>query len=323
MPSTLTAPAPRPAAAPQYVEVTERTRAKVCSVVSYSESVLFRLPWATLRPDLRILPGAGRAVPAGAPAPGSCERLLFRALEWMAVDRSIARGVPFENPLTIHPRDLCERLCWRATQPQFLAIERGLATLTRVRIAGTGGAPDIAVLASAVPETRRLTNPSAICPNFVIHFDGRFVESVNAGRLVPVNWSLWVALHDAVARRLLEVLESEWPDPARVRPATFSLDALSAQIPLPPTLGAPQRRAVLDRAHQELLREEYLSNVTPLSGGRVRYVPGSTFDAMRQRLKEYHHRLLLAGIRTGWSLEGTARPRARLGHNIPRVASSP
>ncbi len=318
MPSALTAPDPRPAAAPAYLESTERTRAKLCSVVSYSESVLFRLPWATLRPDLRVLPGSSRAVPQGAPAPGSCERLLFRALEWMAVDRSIARGVPFENPLTVHPRDLCERLCWRATQPQFLAIERALATLTRVRIAGDRGAPGFGVLSSAVPETRRMTNPSSICPNFVIHFDGRFVESINAGRLVPVNWSLWVALHDAVARRLLEVLEAQWPDPARVRPATFS-----AQIPLPPALGAPERRAVLDRAHQELLREEYLSNVTPLSGGRLRYAPGSTFDAMRQRLKEHHERLLLAGIRTGWSLEGTARPRARLSHNIPRVASSP
>jgi hypothetical protein len=326
MTSVLTARPPRREAAPPLPEeVVERARARVCSVVTYSESVLLRKPWAALRPALRALPSEGSRRAPRVLAPGTCERLLFRALEWMAVERSVARGTPFSNPLIIHPRDVCERLCWRATLPQFQAIERALHSLTRVRLPGPAGPATTGVLCSAVPDARRAgTSPNAICPSFVVHFDDRFVESVNGGHLVAVNWSLWVALRDPVARRLLEVLECEWPRIREARPAAFSLDTLSERLPLPPDLGTPQRRELLAGAHEELIRQEYLSRVEPVSLGRFRYHPGSTFAAMRLRLKESHDRLILAGIRTGWAMEsGLGRSRPPLSHNIPRAVSSP
>jgi len=304
-------------------EVIERVRARVCSVVTYSESVLFRRPWAGLRPQLRALPAADSRRPSTprASAPGTGERLLLRALEWMAVERSVARGTPFKNPMTVHPRDVCERLCWRATLPQFLAIERSLQALTAARLAETDGAPPSGVLRSATPDARR-ASPAAICPSYFVTFDDRFVQSINAGNLVAVNWSLWVALHDPVARRLLEVLEAEWPAQAEPGPAVFSADRLSALLPLPPELGATQRRELLERAHEELVLQEYLTAADPISLDRYRYRPGSTFQAMRLRLPPARERMLRERVRTGWALEaGVAR--ARSGHNIRRAVSSP
>jgi hypothetical protein len=324
MTTVLTARPPRrEPAIPAPEEVIERARARVCSVVTFSESVLFRRPWAGLRPQLRALPASDARRPSTprASAPGTSERLLFRALEWMAVERSVARGTPFENPMIVHPRDLCERLCWRATLPQFIAIERSLQALTSARVAERDGAPPSGVLRSATPDARR-ASPAAICPSYYVTFDDRFVASINAGNLIPVNWSLWVALHDPIARRLLEVLEADWPTQAKIGTASFSVDSLAERVPLPAELGAAQHRALLERAHEELIAQEYLTAVHPISLERFRYHPGSTFQAMRLRLPQARERLLRERIRTGWAL-GSGVACSRSGHNIRRAASSP
>ncbi len=316
-------PPRREPAIPVPEEVIERARARVCSVVTFSESVLFRRPWAGLRPQLRALPApdSRRASTPRASAPGTGERLLLRALEWMAVERSVARGTPFVNPMIVHPRDVCERLCWRATLPQFLAIERSLQSLTSARVAEADGAAPSGVLRSATPDARR-ASPAAICPSYFVSFEDRFVESINAGNLIAVNWSLWVALQDPIARRLLEVLEAEWPAQAEPGPAAFGIDLLSARLPLPPELGVAQRRALLERAHEELVLQEYLTAAEPISLERYRYRPGSTFQAMRLRLPQARERLLRERIRTGWALASGAAG-SRSGHNIRRAASSP
>src|SRR5262245_39083961 len=112
-------------------------RMKACSVVTYGESRLQRLPWSGLhRRNERgpssvtvessgdpSIPGGRWAVTSrGVPLVGTYERSVFRALEWIAIDASLVQGHLFANPLIVHPRDICERLCWRATQPQFDAI---------------------------------------------------------------------------------------------------------------------------------------------------------------------------------------------------------
>jgi hypothetical protein len=275
-------------------------RMKSCSVVVYSESTLYRRPWSGLH---RGGERASRKAAASRrpPRPGTFERALFRALEWIAVDNSVAQGVPFANPLILHPRDICERLCWRATQPQFKAIEAGLQTLCRVRIPADvrGGSPSFGILQSAAPKTPRGTGQNAICPDSIIHFDARFVESINSGNIVPLNWGLWVALHDPLAQRLMEVLEAEWPDRARGATATFTVDFLAERIPFSPALGRVRRKELLDQAHEDLVRQGYLRQTESLSLNRTRYHPGTTFLAMRHCLKENHERVVLNGIRSG------------------------
>jgi len=292
-------------------------RMKSCSVVVYSESTLYRKPWSGLhrggeRGSRRMAAPAGRAANRRPARPGTFERALFRALEWIAVDNSVAQGVPFANPLVLHPRDICERLCWRATQPQFRAIEAGLQTLCRVRIpADTRGASKtFGVLKSAAPKTPRGTGQNAICPDSIIHFDARFVESINAGNIVPLNWGLWVALHDPLAQRLMEVLEAEWPEPAQRAPATFTVDFLSERLPFSPALGRGRRKELLDQAHEDLIRQGYLRQTESLSLNRTRYHPGMTFLAMRYALKDHHERVVLNGVRSGGEIFRGATPLA-------------
>ena len=158
-------------------------RMKSCSVVTYSEETLYRLPWSTLRPRSGRRGAGASASKSQLPIAGTFERALFRALEWVAIDQSLALGVPFKNPLVVHPRDLCERLCWRATQPQFLAIEKALETLTRIPFPGVAGPGAPGLLRSAVPATPRSGAKFPICPNFIVRFDDRFVSAVNDGRV--------------------------------------------------------------------------------------------------------------------------------------------
>jgi hypothetical protein len=310
MPSALLArdPLPDPDLALASADGSEpfANRMKTCSVVVYSESTLYRLPWSGLhrggeRGSRRTAAPARSAASRRPPRPGTFERALFRALEWIAVDHSVAQGLPFANPLILHPRDICERLCWRATQPQFRAIEAGLQTLCRVRIPADarGGSKTFGVLQSAAPKTPRGTGQNAICPDSIIHFDARFVESINAGNIVPLNWGLWVALHDPLAQRLMEVLEAEWPDPAQRMTATFTTDFLSERIPFSPALGRARRKELLDQAHEDLIRQGYLRQTESLSLNRTRYRPGTTFLAMRYCLKDHHERVVLNGVRSG------------------------
>jgi hypothetical protein len=294
----------------------ETPGAKSCSVITYSEAVLYRQPWSTVEQG---------PVPEHS-IPGPLERSLFRALEWMAIDQSVAQGKPFANPLVIHPRDICERLCWRATQHQFRTIERGFRALCRVRVPGPDRLQSFGVLSSATPEAprTRVLSAHSICPNFSVVFDPRFVESVNARAIIPVNWGLWVALRQPLSRRLLEVLDADWPRSGEAESATFSLEDLSERIPLAPGRTAAARRALFEQAHRDLIAQEYLRSADPLPLHRFRYRPGATFSEMRSCMTAHRDRVLLAGIRSGWSLAaGSGSIRPSRSHNIRRACSSP
>jgi hypothetical protein len=276
-------------------------RMKACSVVTYGETTLQRIPWSGLhRPNERgvssvTFESAGErwtASARGTPFPGTYERSVFRALEWIAIDSSIAQGVPFENPIVVHPRDICERLCWRATQPQFDAIEQALRTLCRVDLVETsaGKAPRrLGLLRSAIPGSQRAVHRSQTCPHFVVYFDRSFVDSVNAGHVRPINWSLWIALRDPLAQRVLEVLEPGF-DPREARPtATIDGELLARLLPLSPSLTRSRRRTLIDQAHAALLRRGYLRSAERRTVGlseKIVYVPGPTFRAMHYRLEK-------------------------------------
>lgn len=275
-------------------------RMKSCSVVTYGESLLQRLPWSGLnRPNERGLGAATHeeggvrwtVSSRGGPFPGSYERSIFRALEWIAIDDSIAQGAAFENPLVIHPRDLCERLCWRATQPQFDAIEQALQNLCRVVIEETpAGKPPrrYGLLRSAIPGSQRSVHRSQTCPQFVVYFDQRFVDSINAGHVRPINWGLWIALRDPAAQRILEIIEPEFVVPDGRARASIDADLLSSLLPLSPALSRGRRRTILDQAHAALVRRGYLGKAERRACGTsdmLIYEPGLTFRAMRYRLE--------------------------------------
>jgi hypothetical protein len=301
---TVAVPTLRPDPVAELIDLTDPEdpfqRMKACSVVTYGETTLQRMPWSGLnRPAERGLAAVAHEEAGvrwtvssrGAPLPGTYERSVFRALEWIAIDGSVAQGAAFENPLVIHPRDLCERLCWRATQPQFDAIEQAMQTLCRVVIEETpAGKPPrrIGLLRSAIPGSQRSVHRSQTCPQFVVYFDKTFVDSINAGHVRPINWGLWIALRDPAAQRVLEILEPEFGVRDGQARASIDVDLLSRLLPLGPGLSRGRRRALLDQAHAALVRRGYLRKVERRVRGASEtfvYEPGLTFRAMRYRLE--------------------------------------
>jgi hypothetical protein len=289
-------------------------RMKACSVVTYGEATLMRLPWSGLHrrnergPASLSLGLAENDAPAGRrwsvavrgqSLIGTYERSVFRALEWVAIDGSIAQGVPFANPLVVHPRDICERLCWRATQPQFEAIEEAMETLCKVEIEETVASDAdpaaeparttrFGLLRSVHAGTQRTVNRSLTCPQFVVYFDRTFVESVNAGRIRPLNWGLWIALRDPLAQRLLEIVDPEFANHDGRVSAAIESETLARLLPLPPSLPRARRRVLLEQGHEALIRRGYLRNVERHSSGAAEfylYRPGPTYLAMAHRLE--------------------------------------
>jgi hypothetical protein len=306
---------------------------KSCSVVTYGEATLMRLPWSGLQRkneragiaslELDLAEEAPATPPSrwsvtnrSAGLAGSYERSVFRALEWIALDASLARGVPFANPLVVHPRDICERLCWRATQPQFEAIETAMQHLCRTQIEeSTPAAPGrpatatrFGLLRSVIAGTQRTVNRSLTCPHFIVYFDRFFVDSVNAGRVRPLNWSLWIALRDPVAQRLLEIIDPEFANHDGRVTASIETELLSRLLPLGPSLPRAKRRILLEQTHEALVRRGYLRKVERHASGSAEfylYHPGPTRQAMQFRLEQAPgvrpHRKLL---RDGSALSG-------------------
>jgi hypothetical protein len=280
-------------------------RMKACSVVTYSEATLLRLPWSGLdrkkneRGGMRLkleVEEESRGIQwnvssRGGRMVGSRERAIFRALEWIAIEGSLSRGVPFTNPLVVHPRDICERLCWRTTQAQFEAIEEAIEHLCRieiecVRLGRSPRSTRFGLLRSLSKGSQSSAERSTSFPHFAISFGGFFTDSVNAGRVRPLNWDLWTALRDPLARRMLEVIESEFETPD-AGSAALDSDRLARLLPLDLSLRGSRRQILLDEAHSALLRRGYLEKVERRSRGSSElflYRPGPTYLAMRYRL---------------------------------------
>jgi hypothetical protein len=244
---------------------------KECSVLTHGLTTLLRHPWSGFhRRSERGLPSISLETPEGpwsvrsrlGSLVGTYERSVFKALEWIAIDASVLQGVPFANPLVVHPRDLCERLCWRATQPQFEAIEQSMRDLCQVEI--EHGSARFGLLRAAIAGTQRTVNRSQTCPQFVVYFDRYVVDSMNAGRIRPINWGLWIALRDPVAQRLLEILDPEFTDRDGAVTARLEADVLAGLLPL---ASRSRRRAVLEQAHAALRARGYLASVERRSTG--------------------------------------------------------
>jgi hypothetical protein len=122
----------------------------------------------------------------------------------------------------------------------------------------------------------------------VVYFDRTFVDSINAAHVRPVNWSLWIALRDPIAQRILELVEPEFGISGGQMRASIDADLLCSLLPFPAAMSRSRRRTLLDAAHAALVRREYLRKVERRACGAsetLLYEPGLTFRAMRYRLE--------------------------------------
>ena len=276
---------------------------KTCPVVTYCETTLLQLPWASLEPaqtrrprQIRIelngeLSGSRpwRAFTGGRVLPGPFEREVFRALEWMALEKFFMQGRRFENPLLFQIPEICERLCLKELSTNFRAIDRAIRLLAEVEIERPVSIPWTRPEKLAAPLRRdKLIDRIAFDPRPGPHrrpafrrhalFFGRlFVDSVNAGGIRAVNWGVWMSLRQPFSRRLMEVLDFESAPAGGRRGLLLPLDRLARLLPLKGALGSETLRPILERAHEELVSEKYLEGVewtSSKSEPSVVYHPG-------------------------------------------------
>lgn len=275
---------------------------KACPVLFYSEANLLRLPWSVM--DRSQVASTRRIAyrPPGAKAqwtvlagrrgmPGPYERSVFRAWEWMALEFSVCKGKPCPNPLLFHPKEVCERLRLREREVNFAAVEDAMRRLAEVEIVDTGfllPPPGgrfrlIADIAWHRPERAERRSLHA---RHALFFDGPYARSVNAGRVRPLNWELWVSLEEPVAQRLVEILDADF---SRREPrVAWDYAELCQLIPIRAHRRMNGAVTLLNRAHEELVARQYLEAAEwDLRGPspRIRYAAGSAYFAMQERLR--------------------------------------
>jgi hypothetical protein len=307
---------------------------KTCPVISYCESHLLRLPWSVLDPSRRrstrievdvdgdLFAGGGdrrwRVLAGRRGLPGPFEMSVFRALEWIALEQSIARGVRFENPLYFHLRELCERLCLKELASNFRAIDRSVRLLTELEIECTflprAGRPApqryfpsrFKLINRILFDRRPGPDRRPASWQHALYFDRFFVDSVNSGRVRPLNWGLWIALRRPLSRRLMEIVEFD-PQAEAAPEVALPVDRLARLLPVKGGFDARKWRAELERAHEELIGHQHFSTVEWRAvGGEpcVVYRAGIAQDALRLRLRR-DGRALLPARATPSTLVGT------------------
>ena len=115
-------------------------------------------------------------------------------------------------------------------------------------------------------------------------FDRPYEESVLTGRARPLNWELWVSLEEPAAQRLTEILDEEFAASEEPAPTWCFAAGIRSLLPLEASLSPTALLKALERAHAELLDRRYLADVHG-SGTRIRYTPGVTYQALRDRMR--------------------------------------
>lgn len=278
---------------------------KTCPVISYCEATLLQLPWAVLetsrsrRPQRLHFEVDGElpqghfdrswtVSPGARGLPGPFEREVFRALEWMALEKFFAHGRRFENPLLFQIPEICERLCLKELSTHYRAIDRSIRLLSELEIERSSLSPwtrarEIPALSQRVKLIERLAFDPRPGPHrrpafrkHALFFGRYFVDSINSGRIRAMNWGLWISLRRPLSRRLLEVLDFAAAPAGTRRSLTLPMSRLARLLPVRGSLDRGRLRVLLDQAHEELLAKKHFESVewTASLEPIVTYQPG-------------------------------------------------
>lgn len=290
---------------------------KTCPVISYCEATLLQLPWAVLeaqrsRRPHRVQFEVDGELPKGhadrswrvgsgpSGLPGPFEREVFRALEWIALEKFHAQGRRFQNPLYFQVPEVCERLCLKELSTNYRAVDRAIRDLAEVDIERTSlSAWSRSRETPAFSQRVRLIDRVAFDPRpgphrrpafrrHALYFGRYFVDSINAGRIRAMNWSVWIALKQTLSRRLLEILDFDSGLTAGRRELGYSLENLARLVPLREGFRSQAVREALDRAHAELIDQKYLESAEWIGSSpeaRIVYRPGVAQTSIARLLR--------------------------------------
>jgi hypothetical protein len=204
--------------------------------------------------------------------PGPSAYLVFRALERLALSRTLGRGQPLSNPQAFDFQDLCRLTGLTVDDANNAQIRLDLKRIKGTTFVNRGmlrkrlgprlqGRPTRArrtVLEEAVSLIERVVFRSEELPDGTVAtqnqvwFGSFYLESVNSGYVKPFDWDLWQSFRRPATRRLFEILDLRMNATPEAEIFDFDYDKLAALIPLTPQKYLSLARAVVDPLLNEL-----------------------------------------------------------------------
>lgn len=284
------------------------------SPIGYAEGNFARLPFSlvsdkgiktareilidqTVRSKEGSLQRVWRVTPGASGMPGPFDHSVFRALEKYALDTTIRKGLPLQNPIFFHLKTLIEILKLYYNSKNVGCVSQALKRLQEISIDDLGlyqqknerrkGVTRKMHLLETVKAAGEVTTGGAVSGTHAVYFSQEYVDSVNARYVRPLDWELWLSLDRPIARRLVEVLDTDFYGLKNGPHVAYGYAELCQLIPVKPQKFLSMAMKVLDRAHQELEEKKYLKCRWDLSSKgfpRVLYIPGERWFGFQQAL---------------------------------------
>lgn len=200
--------------------------------------------------------------------PGPFDRKVFRAIEKILYERTLAKGLPLANPQPMSPREILQVLRLTVGGKQVFHVTRALQRLTATTIDCYGVA---SIRGSARTRNARAAKGLIWHPISHIAWAGEhdpkqgkrfnvttiwlsdfYTASFNNGNVRPIDWDLWLALKRPIAQRLYEILETRFFGMQASPYVTFQYRDLCELLPAKPQQYRSNAMRIFDRAHEEL-----------------------------------------------------------------------
>jgi len=204
--------------------------------------------------------------------PGPSAYLTFRALEKIALSKTVSRGAPLENPQTFDLQDLCVELghsVHSANRDQIRLDLKRIKGATfinkgmiRKRLAGKPGArrgrahlsdrEEVVSLIERLVFRNDQQPDGSMATQNQVWFGSFYLDSVNSGYVKPFDWKLWKSFERPAARRVFEILDLRLGGTPDAEVIDFDYEKLAAQIPITPQKHLSKAQGVLNRILDEL-----------------------------------------------------------------------
>lgn len=237
--------------------------------------------------------------------PGPFDRRVHRALEQLITER----GFPVENPIPFSFYELCARLDLSDSGRNLRLLREALKRIKATTVESRGAfyskateqrIEDVFSLYDRVIFRGERLPDGRTAESNLLFLGARYLESLNAHYVRPLDFRFYKSLKSDIAQRLYELLGVKFyylfrreADSAAEGPGiVYRYSTLCRLLPLLPQRYVSKARQVLDPAHRELRRRGYLAEVLweeiPSEKGdwRVRYRPGPEAWAEHRRFSQ-------------------------------------
>lgn len=302
---------------------------RATSRAGYAEANFTRLPFALVNDkeikkakeiliDRTVRSPAGlqrrlwRATPGTSGMPGPFDHSVFRAIERLALDSTIRRGLPLKGPVFFHLKTIIEMLGLYYCSKNIRFISNAFDRLQELSIEdmeflrrarprtggssggkkggrgrGTRGKIHLVDRIKAAGDMIRDGASVAVAGTYAVTFGREYEDSVNDHYVRPLDWDLWVELKRPVSRRLVELLDMDFYGLRNGPHVAYEYSELCGLLPCKIQRFLSLAKNVLNPAHEELAQAGYLRydwETTSHGQWRLLYNPGPRWYAFQNDL---------------------------------------